>query len=654
MKYIDKVPSPLGIWRRRMMKSGLKQNTLIPLCFDERFLANYVGRLGIEPRIAIVELVANCWDAGSSLVDIQWPSEPNGQFKITDNGTGMSSSEFQDIWATIEYNRRKKQGDEVVFPPDVTPTARRAYGRNGKGRHSLFCFSDRYSVETWKDGIVSDFDVRKGTSAAPIDIFFKGTKERAGHGTSISCTVQNGYFPEDQVIELIGSKFITDPSFNLDVNEKKISFADFLNKGEHSTIALQNNKTIDITLITSQPGRTSLMQGIAWWVNGRSVREPSWEGVEGILIDGRTKPSRVYTFIVQADALADDVYEDWMDFKDTAAVRDAKTRVSEFVLGQIADHMQEFRKDAKIMVLGERKGVIKSLSDLSRERAGTFVDELQTKYPRMGPRDLSYALDVFASMELARSGYDLLRRLAAISPDDIDGWNDVLSKWSANDAKIVLDELQKRLEIIEYMETLTDNPSTKELIDLQPLFEKSLWLFGPEYEGIKYFSNRALVTILKAHVEKETIPGLSRRPDFAILSDSTIGIYASDRYEKNEAAGIDKILLVELKGGGSEIGVKEIRQGQDYTKIVRDSGKVKPKSEIRCFVLGASVDPSVNEPSSLGPGNVTEPKAYADVVKMAHARTFYLMDKIKETKGVEIGDKEVDEVLAQRTVDDEY
>lgn len=65
----------------------------------------------------------------------------------------MSNEEFRSRWMTLNYNRQKRQGKEVLFPPDVDQTKRIAYGRNGVGRHGMLCFSDSYTVETWKNGV---------------------------------------------------------------------------------------------------------------------------------------------------------------------------------------------------------------------------------------------------------------------------------------------------------------------------------------------------------------------------------------------------------------------------------------------------------------------------------------------------------------------
>ena len=663
MKYIDRVLLQSRSWWNGVVGKTTTQSTLIPLRWEDRFLDNYAGRLIEEPRIAIVELVANCWDAGATTVDIQWPSESGGFFKIADNGTGMSKSDFERIWATIDYNRVRHQGKKVVFPPDIPPTSRPAYGRNGKGRHSLFCFSSQYSVETWKDNIVSFFAVKRGTSQNPIEINSKGVQTRTGHGTSISCYIEKNHFAVENVKNLIGSKFITDPSFNLSINGNPVSLSDF--KGETCIFPLPNGESIEILLIESLPGRTSMTQGIAWWVNGRLVSEPSWEGVEGILIDRRTQPSRIYTFIVKADVLIDEVKEDWTGFKDTEIVKAAKEKVADFVLSSINEQMQDVRRATKLMILEDKKAIIRELPNLSKERVGTFINDLQSRFPRMKATDLSYTLDVFATMELARTGYELLKKLATLSPDDISGLDDILAKWSVTDAKIVLDELERRLYVIEEMEKLTSNPSTKELSELQPLFERALWIFGPEYEGCQYFSNRTLLKSLEMEIPKGMkkfhISGLKRRPDFLILSEdsqpeATLGIYASDRYDgSGDISGIDKALLVELKAGMSKIDEVWRRQGEDYALIVRRSGRIDATSVIKCFVLGTSVDPAIGATDARPPELIeVVPKSYCDVLRIAHSRTFNLSEKIKEAKGIKVGDKEVNEVLAQKDLNQEY
>ena len=53
--------------------------------FDERFLERHAGEIIRDPEIAIVELVANAWDAWATRVDVRWAERGNEQvFSITD------------------------------------------------------------------------------------------------------------------------------------------------------------------------------------------------------------------------------------------------------------------------------------------------------------------------------------------------------------------------------------------------------------------------------------------------------------------------------------------------------------------------------------------------------------------------------------------
>ena len=64
--------------------------------FDERFLNNYAGTIVSDPSTAIVELVANCWDAYATEVRITLPSAKNERhFKIEDDGNGMTRDELR-------------------------------------------------------------------------------------------------------------------------------------------------------------------------------------------------------------------------------------------------------------------------------------------------------------------------------------------------------------------------------------------------------------------------------------------------------------------------------------------------------------------------------------------------------------------------------
>lgn len=50
----------------------------MPITFGARFLQRHAGHIMDDPAIALVELVANCYDAGSTEVYIRWPEDNGG------------------------------------------------------------------------------------------------------------------------------------------------------------------------------------------------------------------------------------------------------------------------------------------------------------------------------------------------------------------------------------------------------------------------------------------------------------------------------------------------------------------------------------------------------------------------------------------------
>jgi hypothetical protein len=52
-----------------MAKNEVEKQTLLP-SFAPSFLDDHARRLVTDPKIALAEIIANCWDAGADRVDI--------------------------------------------------------------------------------------------------------------------------------------------------------------------------------------------------------------------------------------------------------------------------------------------------------------------------------------------------------------------------------------------------------------------------------------------------------------------------------------------------------------------------------------------------------------------------------------------------------
>ncbi len=621
-----------------------------PFAFADRFLQDHAGQIISEPRTAILELIANSYDAGATEINIVWPTEKGQMFSVTDNGIGMTKAEFEKRWKTLCYDRTADQGTEVVFPKGVRGIKRTAFGRSGKGRHAPFCFADSYEVATTKDG--DSIRVRVGLALAgttPFEITPIGDSKKKGSGTVISAILERHLLGIDELRQLIGSKFIVDPSLCIKVNEQSVELMSL--EGLKTTeIPLEGHGTITIHFIDSiEHYRSARLRGITWWVNQRRVGEPNWDRLdeEGAYLDGRTEHAKKFSFIVMADFLTpgQDVKADWSDFhanQRTNAVRDA---VHRYVIKEIQAQLATTRKERKKNAIENSRDLMGELPTISKKAIGQFIDEVQEKCPTISDRDLSRTVQVLAKLEKSRSGYDLLTQLAACSPDDLDTWNSLMQQWTASNAEIVLNELDRRLKLIDRMERLVENPLADELHDLQPLFERGLWIFGPEYEAVDFRSNRGLAEVIGKFLGGADYKPPRRRPDFVVLPEISIGAYCADSYDvTGEISGIRKVAILELKKGGFCVTQKEADQARDYSKEIRKAGRVHPTTEIVAYVLGATLEDGL-EPADYGESTHIIPMIYQTVLRKAHQRTFNLQKKLQESQPTITSDPEVDEVL---------
>lgn len=621
-----------------------------PFAFADRFLQDHAGQIISEPRTAILELIANSYDAGATQIDIVWPTEKGEKFSVTDNGIGMTKAEFEKRWRTLCYDREAEQGNQVVFPKGVKGIKRTAFGRSGKGRHAPFCFADSYEIATMKDG---DFiQVRVGlakSGTTPFEITLISETEKRGHGTEISAILEWHLLGVDELRQLIGSKFIVDPSLCIRVNQQPVQLMSL--EGLKTTdIPVDGHGTITVHFIDSiEHYRSARLRGITWWVNQRRVGEPSWDRLddEGAYLDGRTEHAKKFSFIVMADFLkpGQDVKADWSGFhanQRTNAVRDA---VHKYVIKEIQAQLATTRKERKKTAIENSRELMGELPTISKKAIGQFIDEVQEKCPTMSDRDLSRTVQVLAKLEQSRTGYDLLTQLAACSPDDLDTWNSLMQQWTANNAEIVLNELDRRLKLINRMEKLVENPLADELHDLQPLFERGLWIFGPEFESVDFRSNRGLAEVIGRFLGGADYKPPKRRPDFVVLPEISIGAYCADAYDiGGEICGIRKVAILELKKGGFCVTQKEADQARDYSKEIRKAGRVHPTTEIVAYVLGAALEEGL-ESTDYGENTHIIPMVYQMVLRKAHQRTFNLQKKLLETQPSATPDPEVEAVL---------
>lgn len=617
----------------------MEQRTLL---YDERFLESYAGAIITDPATAIVELVANCWDAYATEVRITWPdSALERQFKITDNGHGMTRDEFQHIWRTIAYNRLAAQGTKTESPADVMGQPRTVFGKNGKGRFASFCFASEYLITSRKNG--QEFVCRvHRTPTDPLvleEVSFSAEGIK-GHGTEIvgSGTIPRLFFTEDKARELIGSRFLANPAFKVKVkvNGSEISFNDIPDLLATEELEVDGYGKVRILHIdTKKADKTTKQHGIAWWVQNRAVGQCKWSRSDyERILDGRTSEAKRFTFIVQADYLNqhDAVLEDWSGFKDDS---DAWVKTLEAVQDRIRqiifESSQNERESRRSSVIERIGNTINILSPVSKDRVESFVNEVVDTCPNFGENEIVQLSSILAKLEQSKSRYGLLDLLHKCEPNDYDTLHSILNEWTIGMAKLVLDEIQNRLKLIGELRTKLQVAGIDEVHELQPLFERGLWMFGAQFESIEFTSNKGMTQVIRTIFKDAQGKGTRNRPDFVALPDSSVGFYARSSYDDNyDENGVEHLVIVDLKTTGLALGTKEKDQVWKYVKELKAQGYIRKYTRVDGFVLGSEIEQGEDEATSHGEEVKIIPLLYDTILTRAEKRLLNLHTKVKD------------------------
>ncbi len=630
--------------RKQPNNSVYTQGTL----FEENYLKRTHKTLTTNPEVALTELVANAWDAGASQVDITIPNEAGCPLLVKDNGSGLTFDEFQDRWRKLSYNRLSHQGKKVEFPVGVSGS-RLAFGRNGIGRHGLLCFNDEYTVVTSKNGSRHTFEINS-TDQDPINI--KSHKEDKvdvkEHGLLLQTIVKEHRPDPDRILEVLSSRFVSDPGFSVFVNGKKVEEQDLAGLRRTSEdISVTDTIRIKILFIdTTASHKKSIYQGIAFWQSKRLVGEPSWMLGKEPVMDGRTTNAKKFIFIVQSNDLEDYINEDWTGFQDCEEMRLVYDKVKEFVVDSLSKYNQEHVDDIKASVCGNIQSRYGEMTALGRYEVEETIEHIAKTKPMASKEAIEIAVEAVANVAQARSGEALLRKLSTLRADEVEALNDLLSKWSVKDALVVLEEIDRRLSAIEAINKLSSSKDTDELHVLHPLVTESRWIFGPEFDSLEYRSNRQLQTIVKTvfKLKDGDFINPKKRPDLFVVGDSTYSMTCIEEME-SEVVQVRTALLIELKRGGFEITSKEKNQAQDYVDAICRSG-IANVPKIVTFVVGEKIDPHISTHYSVDNNPITI-ITYSHIVDTASKRLFRLRDALQERYENITGEKLAKKVTQQ-------
>lgn len=635
----------------------MSDKPLQPSLFEDDYLLRELGQVAHVPQVALTELVANAWDAGATRVDLILPAEIGGTLTITDDGHGMSPPQFKKRWMTLRYDRLKHQGANVEFPTGRTGKPRKAYGRNGVGRHGLLCFADEYQVETWRDGVLATFLVGTESGPSPFVLRSETLSQRDGSGTRLSVQVARKLPDADEILTVLAARFIHDPEFEIRVNGVLRPFTDIEGRVSEETLDLGNGRSATVIVIDStRLNHSSVHQGIAFWVQRRLVGTPSWAIGQVANFDGRTRFARRYKVIVDTQGYESEIEQDWTAFRTTEVVRELY-RVTAEHIGKVAQELAaEIVEAASEDALSQNRTELATLGQGARLEVAEFTKVVAQAHPTISPDFLATAVKAVINLEKSKSGAALLQKLSTLAPDDVAGLDQLLTEWTIKDALRVLDEIDSRISVIETISRLANDPHTDELHTLHPLILRSRWLFGPEFESQEYCSNATLQTVARELFKSTDAQFINERnrPDIVVLPERTTlqmtGIETFDPADPT-LTQLQHVLLIELKKGGYELTRKEVNQADGYVQDISASGALSGTPYICAWVVGQKVAAGVakdktlrNESRDYGRVRAT---TFGTLVDTANRRLLKLRDVLATRYGSTSTDDLLDRVFSQ-------
>lgn len=608
--------------------------------FEENYLVRTLGRIAQDPEVALTELVANAWDAGASLVDLTIPPTNELALTVEDDGHGMNAGQFKARWMKLGYNRLKHQSALVEFPPARQGWRRKAYGRNGVGRHGLLCFADQYSVETWREDKGASFDIGTQSEENPFKIEKEGSFLRKGHGTKLSVIVQRHLPDADAIREILAGRFVHDPQFVVRVNGVSVALADQTGLIEKQDLEIPGCPPAEAFVVdTTRTAKYTLYQGIAFWVNGRLVGVPSWVVGSEAVIDGRARFAKRFSIVIKADdGWLPEVEQDWVRFKSgkkVDALFEAARSYAKKVFAQLSATLVEESSEEALV---KNREDFKELSPLGRAEVASFARDLVKATPTVSQDVLSAAVQALINIEKARGGAALLEKLTKLDESDIEGLDRLLSQWTVRDALSVLDEIDHRLAVIVAIEKLAGDEAADELHTLHPLVTQARWLFGPEFDSSEYSSNVSLRTaaekIFKKRLSTDAFINAKQRPDIMALADATCSIVGTEGFDAADPTltRIQNVLIIELKKGRSAIGREEMNQGSGYVQDFLGSGALDGTPMFRAFVVGHEITAKTSRELEHKEEGVLRGRVqavtYGQLTRSAHQRLFRLKERI--------------------------
>ncbi|WP_328544411.1 ATP-binding protein [Streptomyces europaeiscabiei] len=549
---------------------------------------------------AIAELVANCWDAGASLVDIVLDvsgyDRDSSRIVITDDGVGMTEDEVQSDYLVVGRNRRSAGAAENPSPN------RKVMGRKGIGKLAGFGIASHMEVSTWRNEACTEFsmdmeelkrDATAEQKVEPVPILARTGAEApasSSSGTRITLSRLKHSTPmsEDVLRESLARRFsrVTRGEMAIRVNgelvgDPQVEFEQRVPEDGYLTHKFPDGNELRYFFGFSDAVLSqSLMRGFAVYVNGKIAQtSPFYFFVEG------TASGQHGTRYLHGEIHADFLDAGVDDESDVISTDRQEIDWESDAAKPLSQWGQELTRKAlrewasrrgttfvdKITSDPEFSSRIESLDDPSRTQVNRFLRSLgQAGSDQEKVRPL--ADSVIRAFEY-RHFHDIVADIEEVSedPERLEELVGRISKWKVLESRAILEVIDGRIAIIDkFNNALVSNISetahpagTENLHDLIAWYP---WLIDPEWQ----------VLYEEKQISKQLREWKVRDFDEQDLS----------RYDFLALAGDGAVKVIEIKRSGHTVTRDDVQKLDRYVDAL---SKAHPKIDA-IFISGDSYE----------------------------------------------------------------
>ncbi|MBN2286339.1 MAG: DUF4263 domain-containing protein [Tissierellales bacterium] len=562
-------------------------------------------------EVALKELVDNAWDADAENVYITLPeSLSNDPIIIEDDGFGMTPKEVQNEYLVIANDRRSRK--DVVL---TSLKKRKIKGKKGIGKFAGLMAAHAMTVETKSRGHKTSLHIDRTTFNKrdvdleaidlPLEVNDCNPTEK-GTKIVLSNLSQKFAFPDpDKLKQLLVLEYGRQTDFNIYVNAETLNIEDIPGQTFSETTEIPEIGPVKLRF-TIADGRQKLKHsGIILRVDGKVVGRASYLGLEQDEIIPKKLLGKVYGEI-EADGLSDDVTADW-----GSIIENSKSfqKVEAWAQNYLRDKVNAvFTREISLSKARLQRTInmkLEKLPEYRRDFARKTLEKVLQKFYGESEEKIQVIVSVILETFERDEYWAIIQEIDDATRSDVATLADALQEFGLVDMAIMMRQAKVRLAILDELDNLINNPATLEQT-VHVVFEKNLWLLGPEYSLIA--SNKSLVRIIADYQNKKFPPSRNKKRPDLFLSQQSSGKY----------------LLIEFKRPSHKITRQDESQAQEY----RDDLSKKFKN-IEILVIGKERHQSVEQQYRTSSLTST---SYADILSRSRSELQWLLSQLMNEK----------------------